>query len=57
MLQNAFGNQTVFGRADIMKVIPVGASRASELLKQLKELEVIVPISGYGKGKYRFREE
>lgn len=54
-LREAFPGQEIFGRSDVMKVIDIKASRASEFLKELIEHEVIVPVSGHGKGKYRFR--
>ena len=54
-LREAFPGQEIFGRSDVMKVIDIKASRASELLKELVKHKVIVPVSGHGKGKYRFR--
>lgn len=54
-LREAFPGQEIFGRSDVMKVIDIKASRASEFLKELVKHEVIVPVSGHGKGKYRFR--
>lgn len=54
-LREAFPGQEIFGRSDVMKVIDIKASRASEVLKELVKHEVIVPVSGHGKGKYRFR--
>ncbi|MCM1039702.1 MAG: Fic family protein [Roseburia sp.] len=54
-LREAFGDQTVFGRSDVMAVIGMKASRASEFLKELVEHGIIEPVSGHGKGKYRFR--
>lgn len=54
-LRKAFLNQTVFGRSDVMEVIDIRPSRASELLRELMEHGIIEPVSGHGKGKYRFR--
>lgn len=54
-LREAFPGQTFFGRSDVMKVIDIKSSRASELLRTLAECRVIEPVSGHGKGKYRFR--
>ncbi|WP_330385508.1 hypothetical protein [Merdimonas faecis] len=51
-----FPGQAIFGRADVMEVIDIKPSRASELLKEMTERRVIEPVSGHGKGKYRFRE-
>ena len=55
-LRNAFPDQRIFGRLDVMEVIDLKPSRASELLKVLTEHGIIEPVSGYGKGKYRFRQ-
>lgn len=54
-LQKAFGGKKFFGRADVMREIDIKASRASELLRAMMEHGIIEPVSGYGKGKYRFR--
>lgn len=54
-MRKSFPGQAIFGRSDVMKVIDVKASRASELIKELAEHEIIEPVSGHGKGKYRFR--
>lgn len=54
-LREAFPGQEIFGRSDVMKVIDIKASRASEFLKELIKHKVIVAVSGHGKGKYRFR--
>ena len=55
-LRKAFPGLAIFGRADVMEVIDIKPSRASELLKEMTERRVIEPVSGHGKGKYRFRE-
>lgn len=54
-LREAFPGQTIFGRSDVMKVIDIKASRASDFLKDMVEHGVIEPVTGHGKGKYRFR--
>ena len=55
-LRKAFPGQTIFGRSDVMKVIDIKASRASDLLREMVEYGVIEPVSGHGKGKYQFRQ-
>jgi len=40
-----------------MEVIDIKPSRASELLREMAEHGVIEPVSGHGKGKYRFRKQ
>jgi len=54
-LREAFPGQEIFGRSDVMGEIKIKPSRASELLKELAEHGIIEPVSGHGKGKYRFR--
>ena len=56
-LREAFPRQTIFGRSDVMKAIDIKASRASDLLKEMVEHGVIEPVTGHGKGKYRFRQQ
>lgn len=40
-----------------MKAIDLKVSRASDLLKEMVEHGVIEPVTGHGKGKYRFRQQ
>jgi fido (protein-threonine AMPylation protein)/ribosomal protein S25 len=55
-MQEAFQDQEFFGRSDVMAVTGIKASRASELLKKLAERGIIEPVTGHGKGKYRFMQ-
>lgn len=55
-LREAFPGETIFGRSDVMDVMDMKPSRASELLKEMLERGVIESVSGHGKGKYRFRQ-
>ena len=52
----AFGVKSIFGRSDAEAVLGLKATSTSELLKKLLEAKIIKPVSGYGKGKYRFSE-
>ncbi len=54
-LQEAFPDRTVFGRSDVMGVVGIKASRASALLREMVERGIVEPVSGHGKGRYRFR--
>ena len=56
-LREAFPDQAIFGRSDVIRVIDIKPSRASELLKEMSEHGIIEPVSGHGKGKYRFRKK
>ena len=56
-LREAFPGEAIFGRSNVMKIIDIIPSRASELLKKMTEYSMIEPVSGHGEGKYRFRKE
>lgn len=54
-LRKAFPGQTIFSRTDLMKVLHLKTSRTSDLIKTMREHELIVPMFYFGKGKYRFQ--
>ena len=56
-LREAFPGQSIFGRSDVMSVIEIKPSRASDLLKDMAEHGIIEPVTGHGKGKYRFKKQ
>lgn len=49
------GKEEYFGRTIVEAITGLKSTRASELIKLLVESEVIVPVTGHGKGKYRFQ--
>ena len=64
-----FGYDEVFGRSAVMNVVDLKQSGASKLLSNLVQKDIIepvwlrpmdammnVPVSGYGKGKYKFKK-
>lgn len=53
-LFDAFGFNRFFGRTDVMDVLGLSPSPASALLKRISDAGIIQPVSGMGKGKYRF---
>lgn len=53
-LYDRFGAEKVFGRTEIVTELGITASPASELIRKLLEIQIIVPIQGMGKGKYVF---
>ena len=53
-LFQAFGAETVFGRADVMNRLNLTASPASALLKRMLRMGLIEAVAGHGKGKYVF---
>ena len=54
LLWEKCGTTEIFGRSIVETVTGLKSSRASELLKLLVESEIIEPVKGYGKGKYKF---
>jgi len=55
-LKAELGEQPAFGRSDVQNVLWLKPTRSSALLKRPAEHGIIEPVSGYGKGKYRFRQ-
>ena len=53
-LYRQFGFNTAFARSDIMKLVGVTSSPAGTLIDKLKEADLIEPVRGQGKGKYKF---
>ncbi len=52
-----FGFDGIFGRSAVMELLELKSSAASKLLSNLLQQDLIEPVSGYGKGKYRFKKE
>ena len=53
-LREAFPEGEVFGRTEVMKVLGLKTSGASELLMKLRKSGIVEVVGGLGKGKYRF---
>ena len=50
-----FDNNQVFGSAEITKAIDCSRTTARSLIDKMRyDMKIIVPVSGKGKGKYRF---
>ena len=56
-LFSVFGYDKFFGRTELMNVLEITASPASELIKKMLELEIIYPMKGKGKSKYLFKRK
>ena len=50
-----FGFDEVFGRSAVIELLDLKGSGASKLLSNLVQADIIEPVSGYGKGKYKFK--
>ena len=46
----------VFGRSAVMELLQLKSSGASKLISNLVQSDIIEPVSGHGKGKYKFRK-
>lgn len=51
-----FGFDEVFGRSAVMELLELKSSGASKFLSNLLEAGIIEPVSGFGKGKYKFKK-
>ena len=49
-----FGFDEIFGRNTVAELLGLSSSSVSKLFSKLIKAEIIEPVSGYGKGKYRF---
>ncbi|MCD8011149.1 MAG: Fic family protein [Lachnospiraceae bacterium] len=50
----ALGSQRIFGRSDVQRILGLKPTRCSGLLREMVRQGVIEPVTGHGKGKYRF---
>ena len=55
-LFDKFGWNDFFGRTEVMKTLNLKESRSSEFLSLLLRRKLIEPVSGHGKGKYKFKK-
>ena len=56
ILFEKFGYDKIFGRSAIMDTLELKSSGASKLISNLLQADIIEPVSGHGKGKYKFKE-
>ena len=56
-LLEEFGFQTIFGRSDVQTVLGLKPTRSTALMKEMAEKGFIEPVTGLGKGKYRFIQQ
>ncbi len=57
VLRETLGSRIAFGRSDVQGVLGLKPTRSSALLHDMTEHGIIEPVSGHGKGKYRFRQQ
>ena len=51
-----FGLDGVFGRSAVMQLLELKSSGASKFLSNLLQADIIEPVSGHGKGRYKFKK-
>ena len=49
-------NNRISGRSAVMELLELKSSGASKLLSNLVQADIIEPVSGHGKGKYKFKK-
>lgn len=54
-LYEQLGTGTIFSRADVMRIIGITSSPAGTLINKLRMADLLQPVAGSGKGKYRFK--
>lgn len=54
MLYSNIGENVIFSRPEVMEIVGITASPASELIRKMKQYGLIEKVQGRGKGKYRF---
>lgn len=55
-LKKAFGYDKAFSRSNVVEIIHLQPSSASKFLSHLRKAGIIEPVSGQGKGKYKFKK-
>ena len=50
-----FGFDEVFGRSAVMELLELKSSGSSKFLSNLVQADIIEPVSGHGKGRYKFK--
>ena len=56
VLYEKFGDCQFFGRGEVMELLGLKSSGASKIISNMVQADVIEPVSGHGKGKYKFKE-
>ncbi len=51
-----FGFDGIFGRSSVVELLNLQKASASKLLSKLLQADIIEPVSGHGKGKYKFKK-
>lgn len=52
-----FGYDDIFGRSTVAELLDLKNSSASKFLSNLVQADIIEPVSGHGKGRYKFKSK
>lgn len=44
----------IFGAPEVKDILKCSVSSSKDIMKKLRDMEVVVTVKGKGKGKYRF---
>ncbi|HJC87748.1 MAG TPA: AAA family ATPase, partial [Candidatus Eisenbergiella intestinigallinarum] len=50
------GYDVAFGRKEVAEIIGISQTAAGNLINKLKVSGMVEPVSGLGKGKYKFKK-
>lgn len=50
-----YGGDSIIGRSDIVQITSDSLTATGKLINKMKEVGLIEPVTGHGKGKYRFK--
>ena len=56
-LFDGVGFDGIFGRSAVMELLELKSSGASKLLSNLVQADIIEPVTGHGKGRYKFKKK
>ena len=54
---NELTTNQIFGAPEVEKVLGCSTTTSKELMKKLRDMQVVIEVKGMGKGKYRLAYE
>lgn len=54
-IYDAIDENQIFGAPEVENILGCSTSSAKEIMKKIRALEIVEPVSGEGKGKYVFK--
>lgn len=51
---NDIETNQIFGAPEIERILDCSSTTAKEIMRKIRDMEVVVEVKGSGKGKYRF---